>query len=106
MKAFLLACIRAYQRWVSPFTPGVCRFEPSCSRYATLCITHHGPMRGSVMTVARLCRCNPLFKGGLDFPNLPNDAPASDREPDWERLQALLDPSSSPHRSTAIVQKQ
>lgn len=100
MKALLLALVGMYQRWVSPFTPGVCRFEPSCSRYATLCITHYGPMRGSLMAVGRVCRCNPLFRGGLDFPELPPEAPAEDREPDWERLQTILAPAPAQPRST------
>lgn len=101
MKALLLAAIRVYQRWISPLLPGACRFEPSCSRYASLCITHHGPMRGSLMTLTRLCRCNPLFAGGLDFPELPDSAPKADREPDWQHLQTLLDPPSSSPRSTS-----
>ncbi len=96
MRKVLLELVGLYRRWISPWTPGVCRFEPSCSRYATLCLKYHGAGRGSAMAVKRICRCNPLFGGGLDFPSLPDWASPEDREPDWHRLAALLNPSSPP----------
>ena len=67
---FLLALIRAYQLAVSPFLGRVCRFEPSCSRYAALCLEAHGALRGSLLSVRRLCKCQPFHPGGFDPPPL------------------------------------
>ncbi len=74
MKWLLLTLIRAYQLTLSKlllavFGP-VCRFEPSCSRYAAACIQGHGVLRGSLLSVKRLCRCHPFHPGGYDPPPL------------------------------------
>jgi len=66
MKICLLCLIRAYQLLVSPMLPGQCRFLPSCSDYARQALEEHGAVRGSVLTVRRLLRCQPLCKGGFD----------------------------------------
>lgn len=98
LTSLLIQLVNGYRRWVSPLTPGACRFEPSCSRYAILCLRYHGPWRGSVMAAKRICRCNPFFGGGLDLPTLPDWAPPEDREPDWHRVTTLINPSSPPFR--------
>lgn len=64
----LLALIHAYQRVISPWLGGVCRFEPSCSRYAATCLERHGALRGSLLSFVRLCKCHPFHPGGLDPP--------------------------------------
>ncbi|MEN9581638.1 MAG: rane protein insertion efficiency factor YidD [Pseudomonadota bacterium] len=82
----LLAMIALYQRWVSPLLGDCCRFEPSCSRYASLCIRHYGPLGGARLALLRLLRCNPFFSGGVDLPPLPPGAPLTDVEVDWTRI--------------------
>jgi len=68
----LLAIIRLYQvtlsRLILAMVGPVCRFEPSCSRYAAACIQGHGALRGSLLSVKRLCRCHPFHPGGYDPP--------------------------------------
>ncbi len=66
MKRLLLAPIAAYQRLVSPALPRRCRYEPTCSAYATQSIRRFGPIRGSLLAVWRLLRCNPFSHGGFD----------------------------------------
>ena len=66
MKALLLAPIRLYQRVLSPMLPSRCKYHPSCSEYAVQAIRTHGAMRGLVLAVWRVLRCNPLSDGGLD----------------------------------------
>jgi uncharacterized protein len=66
LTALLLAPIRAYQRWISPGLPRRCKYEPTCSAYATEAIRELGPLRGSVLAAWRLLRCNPLSDGGID----------------------------------------
>jgi putative membrane protein insertion efficiency factor len=73
---FLVALIRLYQRWLSPLLGNVCRFEPSCSRYAVACLEGHGAAAGSLLSLVRLCKCHPFHPGGFDPP-----PPASARPP-------------------------
>ena len=61
-----LAVIGTYRRLVSPLLPPACRFFPSCSEYGVLAIERHGLLRGLLLAVSRLLRCNPLFRGGYD----------------------------------------
>lgn len=73
----LIALIRVYQWTLSKLiraTLGnVCRFEPSCSRYAVACLEGHGALRGSLLSVKRLCRCHPFHPGGYDPPPPPRE---------------------------------
>ncbi len=72
---FLIALIRVYQLTLSRLLVGafgpVCRFEPSCSRYAAACIAGHGALRGSLLSLFRLCKCHPFHPGGFDPPPPP-----------------------------------
>ena len=74
---FLIALIRVYQLTLSRLirlTMGnVCRFEPSCSQYAAACLKGHGALRGSLLSLKRLCRCHPFHPGGYDPPPPPRD---------------------------------
>lgn len=63
MKKLLLALIRFYQRHISPYTPPACRFTPTCSQYAFEAITKYGAVKGGWLTIRRLARCNPFYKG-------------------------------------------
>jgi hypothetical protein len=62
----LRAAIRAYQLLVSPVLGNNCRFEPSCSQYASEAIARHGPWRGGVLGLGRILRCHPWGRGGYD----------------------------------------
>jgi hypothetical protein len=65
---FLVLLIRIYQRTLSPLLGNVCRFEPSCSRYAAACLEEHGALRGGLLSIGRLCKCHPFHPGGFDPP--------------------------------------
>ena len=66
MKRALLKVLSLYQRWISPAFPRRCKYEPTCSRYAVEAIGELGVVRGSILAVWRLLRCNPLSNGGID----------------------------------------
>jgi putative membrane protein insertion efficiency factor len=66
VKRALLTLIRAYQRWISPTFPRRCRYEPSCSSYAAESIGRFGVIRGILLSIWRLVRCNPFSHGGFD----------------------------------------
>ena len=63
MKRILLALIRFYQRCISPYTPASCRFTPTCSAYAKEAIEKHGALKGGWLTLRRLLKCHPFYKG-------------------------------------------
>jgi len=62
----LRGAIRGYQWVVSPWLGPACRYEPSCSHYASEAVERHGALRGSWLAVRRLCRCHPLGGSGFD----------------------------------------
>ena len=66
MTRILLVLVRAYQRFVSPYTPPSCRFYPSCSAYAVDAIARYCAWRGGYLAVRRLLRCHPFHAGGYD----------------------------------------
>ncbi len=66
MKKVLMASIRFYQRKISPLFPPKCRYYPTCSQYALEALEVHGLLKGSILTIRRLMRCNIFFPGGVD----------------------------------------
>ena len=62
----LTAPIRLYQRFISPLLPRRCKYEPTCSAYAVDAVRSFGALRGSVLAIWRLLRCNPFSDGGHD----------------------------------------
>jgi putative membrane protein insertion efficiency factor len=64
----VLVPVHFYQLIVGPLLPKVCRFYPSCSEYFIQAVHKHGPVRGSLKGIWRLCRCHPWSQGGYDPP--------------------------------------
>lgn len=62
----MIAVIRVYQRFLSPLLGQNCRFHPSCSRYAVEALQVHGALKGTLLAVWRILRCQPFCKGGFD----------------------------------------
>lgn len=65
VKRFLIYLIRCY-RQLRPDRAPCCRFTPSCSEYAIQAISIHGAVKGLILALWRLLRCNPFSKGGYD----------------------------------------
>lgn len=61
-----IAVMQLYRRVVSPLYGQVCRYYPSCSRYALEAYQQRGLIVGTALTVWRLLRCNPFTRGGVD----------------------------------------
>lgn len=66
MKKLLLSIIRFYRRHISPHLGPMCRYYPTCSCYAIEAIETHGALKGGLLSVWRILRCNPMSKGGYD----------------------------------------
>ena len=58
--------IRAYQATLGPVLPSQCKFTPTCSHYGLESVRRYGTLKGGVLTVWRILRCNPFGRGGHD----------------------------------------
>ena len=94
LRWFAVLPIRAYRRWISPYTPPSCRFHPTCSAYGIVAIQRHGVLKGSLLTIWRILRCQPFSAGGLDpVPERGRWRPAV-REPGEGRVREEPPPDS------------
>ncbi|MBN2281312.1 MAG: membrane protein insertion efficiency factor YidD [Candidatus Marinimicrobia bacterium] len=66
VKNILISLIRGYQRFISPLFPNTCRFYPSCSNYTLQALQTHSLIYALFLSIKRILKCNPLFKGGID----------------------------------------
>jgi uncharacterized protein len=66
MRHVLIFIVRIYQRYISRWTPSVCRFRPTCSEYAIQALDRYGALKGTWLALCRLCRCHPFTRGGYD----------------------------------------
>ena len=65
MKYILIGLIRVYQ--MLPFSShSNCKFTPTCSNYGIEAINTYGSIKGCILTIKRIIRCNPLSSGGYD----------------------------------------
>lgn len=78
MKRVFLWIIRFYQRAISPHTPAVCRYKPTCSAYAFEAIDRFGAVKGGYLAARRLCRCHPW--GGHGYDPVPTEWPRKTRK--------------------------
>lgn len=47
-------------------THSYCKYYPTCSNYGIEAISRYGSIKGSYLTIKRILRCSPFFKGGYD----------------------------------------
>lgn len=66
IKKFLIGGIRFYQKYISPMKTTKCPYYPTCSQYGLEAIQKHGVIKGSLLAIWRILRCNPFSKGGYD----------------------------------------
>ncbi|MBS7175560.1 membrane protein insertion efficiency factor YidD [Massiliimalia timonensis] len=67
MKRIFVLFVRFYQKFLSVLKPPCCRFYPTCSQYAIEAFKRHGAVKGLILAVWRVCRCNPWNVGGIDY---------------------------------------
>ncbi len=66
MKQFLLYGIRFYQKYISGLKSTKCPYFPSCSEYGYEAVSKYGALKGGLLAIWRILRCNPFSKGGYD----------------------------------------
>jgi len=65
-KKVLVFILRTYKRYLSRILPPSCRFYPTCSTYTIEAIEKYGFLKGGLIAILRILRCNPFSKGGYD----------------------------------------
>ena len=65
MKYILIGFIKIYQM-IPLSSHSKCKFTPTCSNYSIEAIKKYGSIKGSLLTIKRIIRCNPFSKGGYD----------------------------------------
>lgn len=66
MRNIIILIIKGYKVFISPFIPPACKYEPSCSAYAIDAFKKYGILKGFLLSIKRILRCNPFCKGGID----------------------------------------
>ena len=65
MKCLLIKIIKLYQKIPSNIHT-YCRHYPTCSTYAIDAINEYGSIKGTLMAIKRVIKCNPLGTKGYD----------------------------------------
>ncbi len=66
IRKLMIGCIHFYQKHISPYKGYHCPYIPTCSNYAIEAIQKHGPVKGGLLALWRIIRCNPFSHGGYD----------------------------------------
>ena len=67
LKKGIISLIRFYQKFLSPLKWRThCIYTTTCSEYAVQAISKYGIIKGILLSVWRILRCNPFSKGGYD----------------------------------------
>ena len=73
MKKLFIFLIKLYKKYLSPLKRTKCPYIPSCSDYGLQAIEKYGAIKGGLLALWRILRCNPFSKGGYDpVPEDPN----------------------------------
>ncbi|MBR1883533.1 MAG: membrane protein insertion efficiency factor YidD [Clostridia bacterium] len=59
--------ISFYQKHISIGTKKNCKFYPTCSEYSKQAFEKYGFIKGLVLSIKRIIKCNPFSKGGVDL---------------------------------------
>lgn len=65
MKRVLIGLIKIYQKVPGPWHHS-CRHLPTCSQYGIDAINEYGSIKGSILTIKRILKCNPWGTSGYD----------------------------------------
>ena len=66
IKNLMIKMIRFYQKYLSPLKSTRCPCIPTCSQYGLEAIEKYGALKGGLLALWRIIRCNPFSHGGFD----------------------------------------
>lgn len=67
IKYIELFLLKFYKKKISPFLGDNCRFYPTCSEYMYQAVDKYGIIKGNIIGIKRILKCNPFCKGGIDY---------------------------------------
>jgi putative membrane protein insertion efficiency factor len=70
LKSVILLLIKFYQKFLTLFSYGSCRYYPTCSSYAKIQFEKNNIVLAFWYSGIRILSCNPLFAGGIDYPKI------------------------------------
>ncbi|MNI54940.1 putative membrane protein insertion efficiency factor [compost metagenome] len=59
--------IDLYKKYISKSLGKRCIYYPTCSEYTRQAVDKYGIIKGNVLGIYRILRCNPFAKGGIDY---------------------------------------
>jgi len=62
----ILLIIKIYQNILSPILPSTCRYSPTCSEYTKQSLIKFGLLKGGLISIKRIIKCNPWGGNGYD----------------------------------------
>ncbi|MDA7731607.1 membrane protein insertion efficiency factor YidD [Flavobacteriaceae bacterium] len=62
----ILLLIKIYQTILSPILPSNCRYSPTCSEYTKQSLIKFGLIKGGLISIKRIIKCNPWGGNGYD----------------------------------------
>lgn len=77
----LICLVLFYKKGISPWLPGACRFQPTCSEYMIEALKKHGIFKGLYLGIRRILRCHPWGGSGFD--------PVPDKKSDKDKVNLL-----------------
>ena len=60
----ILLIIKIYQTVLSPILPSTCRYSPTCSEYTKQSLIKFGLIKGGMISIKRIIKCNPWGGNG------------------------------------------
>ncbi len=69
MKKIIIALIDFYKKHISSYLEHLgihCKYEPTCSEYMKQAVEKYGFIKGVLLGIKRILKCNPFSKGGYD----------------------------------------
>ena len=68
IKKAVLLILSLYQKVLTLFSYGSCRYYPTCSEYTKWRVEQDRLIPALFWSATRVLRCNQLFSGGIDYP--------------------------------------
>ena len=62
----MIAVIQFYRKYLSPLKHTKCPYITTCSEYGLEAIEKYGALKGGLLALWRILRCNPFSHGGYD----------------------------------------
>ncbi|HUT85369.1 MAG TPA: membrane protein insertion efficiency factor YidD [Elusimicrobiales bacterium] len=63
---FAVCLLKIFRMFRVILGPRACRFYPTCTDYALGSLKKFGILKGSYLSVKRVCKCHPFNRGGYD----------------------------------------